>query len=340
MRSARGARVPSISVDAFGRSGAASGGTPSPSGDDHQGHAEYDDVVGPRMAALRAEIVRLGAFERRPVLLRDNASDARSLANLVTAEELLRSRHLCDANVPRPPEAPRCAPVKGYGGGFYKPLSLSPSSDGAVDGGALRALIASGGSIVWQRTHDWLAASAALKDAASEHFQRRSGVNVYMTAGGRERGMDAHNDPHCTLITQSAGSKRWRIWVREDKLLPTQHVDPQSGEHYPDPEQQYGLDAGKVVGPNYSELGLPHYDWVCAPRLARLILTPSHPLTPSAPYPTLTPSPSRPRRWLHVLPYMAGPLAGRHALRSSWRDTSHLHGHGGGYAPDRRRRRD
>jgi hypothetical protein len=78
----------------------------------------------------------------------------------------------------------------------------------------------------------WDAPTAALCLELAEVVGRPVNANLYTaasfigekgSAGAAWGGIEAHNDPHCVLILQLAGRKRWDLWHAQPCALPVNH---------------------------------------------------------------------------------------------------------------------
>ena len=98
---------------------------------------------------------------------------------------------------------------------------------------------------------------SAMADALASAFHRRVSVNMYVTGAGAETSVSAHNDPHCFVIAQLRGFKRWQIWHHPKYMLTgvTQYV----GQHLPRKEQGFGLSGAAIFegSEELSALGPP-----------------------------------------------------------------------------------
>ena len=75
-------------------------------------------------------------------------------------------------------------------------------------------------------------------------LKRHYNTNVYLTGGGLREGITPHNDAQCTLIVQTHGAKRWRLWLSPQLFLPVNS------------ELIYGKEGGKTL--DAARLGEPY----------------------------------------------------------------------------------
>lgn len=235
--------------------------------------AEFRTQLLPWIKKIKKQILQQHAYETRPVRIHGNVSLLRTLLPLATllADDAAATgaRAPIDQTFRRlvPPSAkaelhhtrtahqPFIHQVAFYNGGFYNQVEHPP---GAYDDGTFPAHVvgdelARGNAIVFKYTHEWATGAAATADVFREVFRRRVNINTYLSSAGLDMAMDAHNDAHCFVIIQLSGTKVWKIWMNEDKMLPIPEVYTDgrmmSGLRY-----QYGTIGGK---PDVSTLGPP-----------------------------------------------------------------------------------
>jgi hypothetical protein len=122
-------------------------------------------------------------------------------------------------------------------------------------------------TVVWKKSDEWAPGSAAVSDELYSALGRRANGNMYVTGGGADTATAAHNDPHCFVILQLSGEKRWRIWHAEQYMLPG--ITSHEGQHLQVEAQRFGLDGTQEVTTIHSEavrkLGPPDLDFVLKP---------------------------------------------------------------------------
>ena len=89
-----------------------------------------------------------------------------------------------------------------------------------VDGQAVSAALSKGHTLISHAVQLWSPATADLCLELSGALSRTINANLYCCAAALETALAPHNDSQCVFIWQLEGSKRWRLWLREEASLP------------------------------------------------------------------------------------------------------------------------
>eukprot|EP00041_Stephanoeca_diplocostata_P031222 m.968183 g.968183 ORF g.968183 m.968183 type:complete len:1001 (+) comp23915_c0_seq5:235-3237(+) len=236
--------------------------------------AVFREQLLPWIRKIKKQILQENAYETRPVRIHGDASLLRSLLPVVS---VLTDEHASADGAHAPPKQtfrrltppsadasrhhthsehqPFIHQVAFYNGGFYNQVEQPPGvyADGTFPARVIGDELARGNAVVLKYTHEWATGAAATADVFREVFRRRVNINTYLSSAGLDMAMDAHNDAHCFVIMQLSGTKVWKIWLNDDKMLPIPEVYTDgrmmSGLRY-----QYGTIGGK---PDVSALGAP-----------------------------------------------------------------------------------
>lgn len=72
-------------------------------------------------------------------------------------------------------------------------------------------------------------------------------TNVYLTPGGRERGLTPHYDTHDVFVVQAYGSKRWRLYDSPAELPLNSETVTKPVDGFGEPVREFDLEAGDLL---------------------------------------------------------------------------------------------
>ena len=103
-----------------------------------------------------------------------------------------------------------------------------------------------GHTAIFHSHQGWVPSIRKFHQELSRALKRHANTNTYLTGGGVEQSIAVHNDMQDTLIVQTHGAKRWRLWAVPEVMLPVSD------------DLIYGKVGSKVL--DITALGAPYMD--------------------------------------------------------------------------------
>lgn len=216
------------------------------------------------------KIISEDAWEKEICLL-NNTTESKEISKLLSLDKLINTEYINDISKTRnrlvhlDKKYSHCAAF--YAGGFYLKVDNPEGIEynKTFNSKVIKDALDRKESISWKHSEQWSVGASIVQYILQDKFKRRVNVNTYITKNGNKTSFAAHNDPHCFIILQLHGNKRWRLWKTPKYFLPI--TLSYKNEHIAHPDQRYGFD-GKLYGEDSIEikkLGTPDLDITLSP---------------------------------------------------------------------------